>query len=84
LHEKGSVNIDGERIVVMGSIKSSGANGENVAETESKKETKMFNQVKRMFDLPDVIFEKIAKALKEKEGVKIENVLDQIHKERES
>ena len=27
---------------------------------------------------------KIAKALKEKEGVKIENVLNQIHKERES
>lgn len=88
MYEKGSVNritsSDGERIVVMNNIKLAGANRENVAEAGSKKEIKMFNQVKRMVNMPDTSFNQLAKAIMKKEGGKVENVMNQIYKERES
>lgn len=88
MYEKGSENritsSDGEGVVLMDKVKSAGADSENLAEEGHKKEIKMFNQVKRMVDMPNTSFNQLANALMEKEGRKVENVLNQMYKERES
>ncbi len=81
LADRGTAS-DGERIVVMESIKSAGLSKKCTIEAASKKEIKMYNQVKRIIDLSDRNFNTLVGTLKQKKGKKVENILHQLYRER--